>query len=109
VSSSFSRTYRGGAGRVLAHALALSAEEQALKSGIVSILWEMGSTHIKVTEQRSKMSLLASPEPHWEGTDDNVIVPKLSPEEAKKEFVLSDAPSFSVTSWTTREARRSHA
>jgi HEAT repeat protein len=31
-------------------ALALSPEEQAMKSGISSILWEKGATHIKVSE-----------------------------------------------------------
>jgi hypothetical protein len=31
-------------------ALSLSQEEQALRSGMVSILWEQGSTHIKITE-----------------------------------------------------------
>ncbi|MBS1242249.1 MAG: HEAT-like repeat-containing protein [Nitrospirae bacterium] len=71
-------------------ALALSAEEQALKSGIVSILWEMGSTHIKVTEAALQEVITASPEQYREGADDTVIVTKLSPEEAKKEFVLSD-------------------
>ena len=35
---------------VLYRALALSTEEIAMKSGISSILWQNGSTHIKVTE-----------------------------------------------------------
>jgi hypothetical protein len=35
---------------VLYQALALSAEEMAMKSGISSILWEKGATHITVTE-----------------------------------------------------------
>src|SRR3990172_1417412 len=35
---------------VLFRALALSSEEMAIKSGISSILWENGATHIKVTE-----------------------------------------------------------
>lgn len=71
-------------------ALALSAEEQALKSGIVSILWESGSTHIKVTEAALEEVITASSEPYREGADDTVSAAKLSPEEAKKEFVLSD-------------------
>jgi len=35
---------------VLFQALALSTEDMAMKSGISSILWEKGATHIKVTE-----------------------------------------------------------
>jgi len=71
-------------------ALALSAEEQALKSGIVSILWELGSTHIKVTESALDEVITAPTEERVEGEDDDASAAKLTPAESKKEFVLSD-------------------
>lgn len=73
----------------LCEALALSPEEQALKSGIVSILWEQGSTHIKVTEAALEEVITAESEkfdPDGEGTS----ATKLAPEKAKREFVFAD-------------------
>jgi len=45
-------------------ALALSPEDQALKSGIVSILWEQGVTNIKVTEAALEEVITAQQEAH---------------------------------------------
>jgi hypothetical protein len=75
----------------LLRALALSSEEMAMRSGIVSILWEKGATHIHVTEAELDEVIVTH-------ADDAAIqktlaeAPHISlpPEEAAKEFVLSD-------------------
>ena len=47
-------------------ALALSSEELAMKSGISSILWENGVTHIKVTEAGLDEVITTKTEQGWE-------------------------------------------
>lgn len=73
----------------LCTALALSPEEQALKSGIVSILWELGATHIQVTEATLEEVITAESEKFELGGEERPAM-RLSPEKAKKEFVFSD-------------------
>ncbi len=50
---------------VLLKALALSLEEIAMKSGISSVLWEFGATHIKVTESGLDEVITAKTEQGW--------------------------------------------
>jgi hypothetical protein len=73
----------------LCAALALSPEEQALKSGIVSILWEQGSTHIKVTEASLEEVITAESEKFGLDGDERSAT-KLAPEKAAKELVFSN-------------------
>jgi HEAT repeat protein len=51
---------------VLLKALALSAEEMAMKSGISSILWEYGATHIKVVESGLDEVITTKAEQGWD-------------------------------------------
>ncbi len=51
---------------VLLKALALSPEEMAVKSGISSILWEYGATHIKVVESGLDEVITAKAELGWD-------------------------------------------
>jgi len=51
---------------VLLKALALSTEEMAMKSGISSILWEHGATHIKVVESGLDDVITAKVEQGWD-------------------------------------------
>jgi hypothetical protein len=73
----------------LCAALALSPEEQALKSGIVSILWEQGSAHIKVTEAALEEVITAESEKFGlDGEEQSAT--KLAPEKAAQSLVFSD-------------------
>jgi len=75
----------------LLRGLALSSEEMAMRSGIVSILWEKGATHVKVTEAALDEVIVAH-------TEEVVIQRTLTPtdpitlpaEDATKEFVFSN-------------------
>ena len=51
---------------VLFKALALSSEEMAMKSGISSILWENGATHIKVVESGLDEVITTKAEQGWD-------------------------------------------
>lgn len=51
---------------VLLKALALSSEEMAMKSGISSILWEYGATHIKVVESGLEEVITTKTEQGWD-------------------------------------------
>ena len=51
---------------VLLKALALSSEEMAMKSGISSILWENGVTHIKVVESGLDEVVTTTAEQGWD-------------------------------------------
>jgi HEAT repeat protein len=51
---------------VLLKALALSSEEMAMKSGISSILWEFGATHIKVVESGLDEVITTAAEQGWD-------------------------------------------
>ncbi len=51
---------------VLLKALALSPEEMAVKSGISSILWEYGATHIKVVESGLDDVITTKAEQGWD-------------------------------------------
>ena len=71
-------------------ALSLSQEEQALRSGIVSILWEQGSTHIKITEAALEDVITTHPVMNEKGSGaEGKFALKLSPDVAKKEIVLA--------------------
>ncbi len=50
----------------LYQALALSTEEMAMKSGISSILWEKGATHIKITEAGLDEIITTRTEAGWD-------------------------------------------
>jgi HEAT repeat protein len=54
----------------LCRGLALSPEELAMRSGISTILWEKGSTHIKVTEAGLDEVITTKTEGGWENTKD---------------------------------------
>lgn len=72
----------------LCQALALSSEELAMKSGISTILWEKGATHIKVTEAGLDEVITAKAEGGWEITTETGA-PSGEPEapkERKQEF-----------------------
>jgi HEAT repeat protein len=51
---------------VLLKALALSSEEMAMKSGISSILWEYGASHIKVVESGLDEVITTKAEQGWD-------------------------------------------
>jgi HEAT repeat protein len=51
---------------VLLKAFALSSEEMAMKSGISSILWEFGATHIKVVESGLDEVITTQTEQGWD-------------------------------------------
>lgn len=51
---------------ILLKALALSSEEMAMKSGISSILWEYGATHIKVVESGLDEVIKTKAEQGWD-------------------------------------------
>ncbi|OGW33472.1 MAG: hypothetical protein A2X58_07610 [Nitrospirae bacterium GWC2_56_14] len=51
---------------VLLKALALSSEEMAMKSGISSILWEQGASHIKVVESGLDEVIATKAEQGWD-------------------------------------------
>ena len=71
-------------------ALSLSQEEQGLRSGIVSILWEQGSTHIKITEAALEDVITTRPVVNEKGSGaDERSAVKLSPDVAKKELVFA--------------------
>lgn len=71
-------------------ALSLSQEEQGLRSGIVSILWELGSTHIKITEAALEDVITTHPVKNKQGFFAEDALPlKLSPDAAKAEVVIA--------------------
>ncbi len=51
---------------VLLKALALSSEEMAMKSGVSSVLWEFGATHIKVVESGLDEVITTKTEQGWD-------------------------------------------
>ncbi len=53
----------------LCKGLALSSEELAMKSGISTILWEKGATHVKVTEAGLDEVITTKTEGGWESGD----------------------------------------
>ncbi len=66
-------------------ALSLSQEEQALRSGIISILWEQGSTHIKITEAALEDVITTHPDMNkMRPGDEEKSAVRLSPDIAKK-------------------------
>lgn len=71
-------------------ALSLSQEEQALRSGIISILWEQGSTHIKITEAALEDVITTHPDMNKMGPgDEEKSAVRLSPDMAKKKIHFS--------------------
>jgi hypothetical protein len=75
---------------VLCQSLALSSEELAMKSGIASILWQKGATHISITEAGLEEVITTSTEEGWEdkavaGTPAGI----LDPSTAKKEITVA--------------------
>jgi hypothetical protein len=71
--------------------LSLSQEEQALRSGIVSILWEQGSTHIKVTESALEDVIATHPDMSRIGPgDDEKAAVRISPDVGRKEIRIAD-------------------
>jgi len=64
----------------LCQALALSTEELAMKSGISTILWEKGATHIKVTEAGLDEVITTKTEGGW----DDQAAPDNPPEDQAK-------------------------
>jgi HEAT repeat protein len=67
--------------------LALSSEEMAMRSGIVSILWENGATHIRVAEAELDEVIVADTE---EAVAQHILAEKeqlpLPPEDAARSF-----------------------
>src|SRR5574341_1726197 len=75
---------------VLFRALALSSEEMAMKSGISSILWENGATHIQVTEAGLDEVITAQTERNREDqTVPAMSTGDLKPSTAKKEILFA--------------------
>ncbi len=72
---------------VLYRALALSPEEIAMKSGISSILWENGSTHIKITESGLDEIILTATRSE-DTTPAKTPTRTLDPSVGKKEIVF---------------------
>jgi hypothetical protein len=71
--------------------LSLSQEEQALRSGIVSILWEQGSLHIKVTESALEDVITTYPDMSKMGPgDDEKAAARISPDVGRKEIRIAD-------------------
>ena len=71
--------------------LSLSQEEQALRSGIVSILWEQGSTHIKVTESALEDVITTHPDmSKMRPGDDEKAAVRISPDVGRKEIRIAD-------------------
>jgi HEAT repeats len=74
----------------LYRALALSSEELAMKSGISSILWENGATHIQVTESGLDEVILTKTEGRPEDAARTEIPTRaLNPATASKEIVFA--------------------
>lgn len=74
----------------LCRALALSSEELAMRSGISTILWEKGATHIKVTEAGLDEVITTKIEGGWGVTKDFGDAPGVSGEpKAKKQASFS--------------------
>ena len=69
--------------------LALSPEEQALKSGIVSMLWELGADHIRVTEASLEDVIKDQPDRGKQGDERKIPRIQLSPEAAKMGFAVA--------------------
>jgi hypothetical protein len=69
----------------LCQALSLPPEEMAIKGGISSILWEKGTTHIKVTEAGLDEVITA----HTEGALEGKLSAGVNEEAAKKEIKSS--------------------
>ncbi len=76
---------------VLYRALALSPEELAMKSGISSVLWESGATHIQVTESGLDEVILTNTEGRSEEDTARIETPTraLDPATARKEIVFA--------------------
>jgi hypothetical protein len=73
----------------LYHALALSPEELAMKSGISSILWENGATHIQITESGLDEVILSRTDERSEDVKQAELATRtLNPATAKKEIVF---------------------
>lgn len=71
-------------------ALSLSQEEQALRSGIVSILWEQGSTHIKITEAALEDVITTHPDMNKMGPgDEEKAAVRISPDMARKDIRIA--------------------
>ncbi|MEK6744470.1 MAG: HEAT repeat domain-containing protein [Nitrospirota bacterium] len=70
-------------------ALSLSQEEQALRSGIVSILWEQGSTHIKITEAALEDVITTHPDMSKLGEGEERSTVQISPDVARKEIRIA--------------------
>jgi HEAT repeat protein len=73
---------------VLYRALALSPEEIAMKSGISSILWENGSTHIKITESGLDEIITTKTTRGEDTTPAKTPTRTLDPSVGKKEIVF---------------------
>lgn len=73
---------------VLYRALALSPEEIAMKSGISSILWENGSTHIKITESGLDEIIMTKTTRGEDATPAKTPTRTLDPSVGKKEIVF---------------------
>jgi len=69
--------------------LALSQEEQALRSGIVSILWEQGSTHIKITEAALEDVITTNPDMSKMRAGEERTAVRISPDAAQKEIRIA--------------------
>jgi len=83
----------------LCQALALSTEELAMKSGISTILWEKGATHIKVTEAGLDEVITTKTEGGWDeqtapdAEDQAKKIERKSQAFAGRTLVLGDAIS----------------
>jgi HEAT repeat protein len=74
----------------LYRALALSPEDMAMKSGIASILWEKGATHINVTEAGLDEVITTQTEGGWEAPAyAETPAGVLDPSTAKKEIAFA--------------------
>ena len=69
--------------------LALSSEELAIKSGITSLLWEKGATHIKVTESGLDEVILTRPERAGGKADTGTPSRSLAPSTAKQAITFA--------------------